>query len=117
MSAYSSATNELDNVLYEIVVTKGAVYISLHVASPGTIGANELAGSPYTRVATSWAAVANGSVTGSQVTINVPVGTIAFWGLWDAVSGGNYYDGGPLPAAQTYSAIGTYMITPTLTAS
>ena len=117
MSAYSSAVNELNNALYEIISVKGAVYISLHVASPGTIGSNEVLGSPYTRVNTTWGTLANGSVTGSQVTLSVPVTTIAFWGLWDAISGGNYYDGGPLPSSQTYASPGTYLLTPTLTAS
>lgn len=117
MSAFSNTANELNNVLFEIIATKGAVWISLHVASPGTIGSNEVTGGSYARVATSWGAIANGSVTGSQVTLQVPVTTIVYWGLWDAVSGGGYYDGGPLPAAQTYAAPGTFLLTPTLVAS
>lgn len=117
MSAYSNPVNELNNVLYEIITTRGAIYISLHTASPGTTGANEIGGGTYTRVATTWGGIANGTVSGSQVTLNVPITTISFWGLWDAVSGGNYYDGGPLPSSQTYASAGTYLLSPTLTAS
>jgi hypothetical protein len=118
MSAYSSAVNELNNALLEIVTTKGARYISLHTASPGTTGASEVTGGTYARVATTWGSIAAGSVTGSQVTINVPASTtIQYWGIWDAASGGNYYDGGALPAQETYGSAGTYLLTPTLTAS
>lgn len=116
VSAYSNVASELNNVLLEIISTRGAVYISLHTGNLGTTGANEVAGGTYSRVATTWGAIANGSVTGSQVTIQVPVATITFWGLWDAVSGGNYYDGGPLPSAQTFAVPGSYQLTPTLTA-
>lgn len=119
MSAFSNATNELNSALTKIVTTNAAKYISLHTASPGTTGANELTGgSPaYARVATTWGSVTGGSVTGSQVTLNVPASTITHWGIWDAVSGGNYYDGGTLPFSQTYGSQGTYLLTPTLTAT
>lgn len=122
MSVYSNATNELNQALNSIIGAgtnqKNAKYISLHTASPGTTGANELSGGSYVRVATTWGSPSGGSVLGSQVTINVPSGnTIAYWGLWDASSSGNYYDGGALPSQVTYSANGTYLITVTLTAS
>lgn len=118
MSAYSNAVNELNNALTEIITTKGAKYLSMHTASPGTTGANEVSGGSYGRVATTWGTVAAGSVTGSQVTINIPASTtIVYWGLWDAVSGGNYYDGGTLPSSETYGSAGTYLLTATLTAS
>ena len=118
MSAYSSAVNELNNALLEVVTTLGAKYISLHTATPGTSGTNEVAGGSYIRVATTWGAIAGGSVTGSQVTINVPASTtIVYWGIWDAATSGNYYDGGLLPTSEAYSGAGTYLLTPTLTAS
>jgi hypothetical protein len=117
MSVYSNPTNELNNVLLEIITTRGAKYISLHTGSPGTTGANEVVGGAYARVSTVWGSIANGSVTGSQVTLNVPITTIVYWGIWDAISGGNYYDGGALPSSQTYAAAGTYLLTPTYTAN
>jgi hypothetical protein len=118
MSVYSSAVNTLNNVLFELVTTKAAKYISLHSATPGTTGASEIGGGSYARVATTWGSIAAGAVTGTQVTINVPASTtIVYWGIWDAVSAGNYYDGGQLPSSQAYGSAGTYLLTPTLTAS
>lgn len=118
MSSNSSPVNELNNALAEIVTTKAAKFISLHTANPGTTGANEVAGGTYARVATTWGSIAGGTVTGSQVTVNVPAGvTITHWGVWDAATGVNYYDGGPLPSSEAYGSAGTYLLTPTLTAS
>lgn len=118
MSIYSSQVNELNNALLEIVTTKAAKYISLHSASPGTTGANEISGGSYARQPTTWGTISAGAVTGSQVTINVPAGTtVVYWGIWDAATGGNYYDGGQLPSSQTYTSAGTYLLTATLTAS
>ena len=117
MSSYSSTT-ELNASLTVIVTTQGGKYISLHTGSPGTTGANEVAGGSYVRQATAWGIVAAGSVSGSQVTINVPSSTtITYWGLWTAATGGTYLDGGALPASETYGSAGTYLLTPTLTAS
>lgn len=116
MSANSNTTNELNNALLEIVTTKAATKISLHTGNPGTTGANEVTGGSYARGTTTWGGISGGSVTGSQVTINVPASTtISYWGLWDG--SGNYYDGGQLPTAVTYNVAGTYLITVTLTAS
>lgn len=122
MSSNSNAVNELNNALLMITGSgtneKNAHFISLHTGNPGTTGANEVAGGSYIRISTTWGAIAAGSVTGSQVTINVPVSTtITNWGLWDASTSGNYYDGGQLPTAVTFNVAGTYLITVTLTAS
>ena len=72
-------------------------------------------------MATTWGSPAGAnpdSVTGSQVTINVPASTtIQFWGIWTAASGGTWCDGGALPSNETYGSAGTYLLTPTLTAS
>lgn len=95
-----------------------ATWISLHTADPGTTGANEVVGGAYARVQTTWAAAAASSKTGSQVTINVPAGaTVTHWAAWSASSGGTEYEGGALPASETYGGAGTYQLTPTLTAT
>src|ERR1035438_7599162 len=95
-----------------------AAYISLHTADPGTTGTSEVSTGTYARVQTTWGTAAASSMTGSQVTINVPASTtITYWGVWTAVSGGNYYEGGALPASETYTSAGTYLCTPTLTAT
>jgi hypothetical protein len=97
-----------------------ATFISLHSGDPSTTGANEITGgSPaYARVATTWGTAAASSMAGSQVTLNVPASTtISFWGVWTLVSSGTFYEGGALPANETYGGQGTYLLTPTLTAT
>ena len=118
MSTYFSATGE-DAALDGSNGLGGAgTYISLHSASPGTTGANEISGGSYARVQTTWSASGSGSKAGSQVTINVPASTtIAYFGIWSAVSGGSYIGGGSLPNSETYTGAGTYLLTPTLTAT
>jgi hypothetical protein len=109
MSTYFSATGQSDAVAgFDAAFT----YISLHTASPGTTGANEVAGGAYARVQTTWTAG-----VGLQVLINVPAGTtITHFGMWSAGSGGIYGGGGPLAANVTYTDAGTYLLTPTVTA-
>jgi hypothetical protein len=95
-----------------------ATYISLHSADPGTTGANEIAGGLYVRVATTWGGAAASSMAGSQVTIQVPASTtVAYWGVWTTSTAGTYYEGGILPASETYTGAGIYQLTPTLTAT
>ncbi|MFB7719323.1 hypothetical protein [Nocardia sp. NPDC056100] len=94
------------------------VYVSVHSTDPGVTGANEASGgSPaYARVATTWAAPANGQITGSQVTINLPAGTYAYAGLWSAATGGTFIDKVAI-APTTLGAQGTLLITPTFSMS
>ena len=117
-STYFSSTGENDALSGSSGVTGGGTYISLHYASPSTTGANEISGGSYARVATTWGSSSGGSNTGSQVTINVPASTtIEYFGIWSAPSGGNYIGGGPLPNNETYTGAGSYLLTPTLTAT
>lgn len=101
-------------------IGSNATWISMHTADPGTTGASEVVGgSPaYARVATTWSAASAASKSGSQVTSNIPASTaVGFWGLWTAASGGTFYNGGALPAVESYGAQGTLVFTPTLTAT
>lgn len=72
-----------------------AVFASAHTATPDASGSNEVAGgSPaYARKAVTWAAASGGSVAISNTpTIDIPAGTtVAFIGLWSAVSSGTFY--------------------------
>lgn len=79
------------------------MYVSLHTADPGTTGANEVSttGTGYARVA-----VGAFTYTGSEPTVasntNIVTfaaataawGTIAYFGDWDAVTGGNFRGSG-----------------------
>lgn len=99
-------------------VKNAATFISLHTADPSTTGASEVSGGTYARVATTWGTVSGGSVTGSAATINVPASTtVTHWGLWTAATAGTFYNGGLLPASETFGAAGTYALTPTLSAT
>jgi hypothetical protein len=93
-------------------------HISLHTADPGTSGASEVTGGAYARKATTWGTVSGSAVTGSAVTLDVPAGTtITHWGLWSALTAGNFLYGGSLPASEVFGSNGTYSLTPTLSAS
>ncbi len=91
-------------------------YLSLHTADPGQSGASEVTGgSPaYARKLTTWgAANASGVATGSQVTFDVPAGTITHLGFWSAVTAGTFR-GSINIVDETFAAQGTYLFTPTL---
>lgn len=90
--------------------------VSLHTADPGTTGANEVSGgSPaYARKTTAWTAGAtDGSITGSQVTFDVPAGTYSWVGVWN---GTTFQCGIQLASSATFSGQGQLQVTPTVTA-
>ncbi|PXX52624.1 hypothetical protein DFR70_1329 [Nocardia tenerifensis] len=113
--AVTSTKNALCTAYANIAPT---VYVSVHIADPNTTGGNEASGgSPaYARVATTWSAPANGQITGSQVTINLPPGTYTHAGLWTAATGGTFIDKVAI-APTTLGAQGTLLITPTFAMS
>jgi hypothetical protein len=116
MSTFYSAAGE-DAALSGGLATAGT-WISLHSASPGTTGANEISGGAYARQQTTWGAPGGGSMAGSQVTMPVPASTtITHFGIWSASSGGTYIGGDSLPTQETYNGAGTYLLTPTQTAT
>jgi len=91
-----------------------AVYASLHATAPGSTGTGEITGgSPaYARKSLTWNAASGGSKTLSNTpTFDVPASTtVAYVGLWSAVSGGTYY--GYIDVTdEVYAAQGTYQIT------
>lgn len=113
--AVTTTKNALCTAYANVAAT---TYVSVHIADPSTTGANEASGgSPaYARVATTWSAPANGQVTGSQVTVNLPAGKYTHAGLWNAATGGTFIDKVAI-AETTLGAQGTLLITPTFTIS
>ncbi|PXX65381.1 hypothetical protein DFR70_104445 [Nocardia tenerifensis] len=111
--AVTTTKNALCSAYANIAAT---TYVSIHTADPGTTGTNEATGgSPaYARVATTWGTPANGQVTGSQATINLPAGTYTYAGLWSAATGGTFIDK-VLISSTTLGAQGTLLVTPTFT--
>ncbi|MBP1158257.1 MULTISPECIES: hypothetical protein [unclassified Rhodococcus (in: high G+C Gram-positive bacteria)] len=98
--------------------TATTVYVSVHTGDPGPTGLAEASGGApaYVRVATTWGAPANGQITGSQVTVNLPAGTYTHAGLWSAATGGTFIDKVAI-APTTLGAQGTLLITPTFAVS
>lgn len=87
-------------------------YASLHSASPGATGANELTGGTpaYARKAVTWdSATGKIAAMDAALTFDVPAGsTVAYVGLWSAVSAGTWRGGEQLSASESYTAQGTY---------
>lgn len=75
-----------------------AVYLALHLTDPGTTGAGEAAGSGYTRQLITFAIPVGGSTSNTGVISfnSVPLATFNYLGIWDALSNGNFIEGGPL---------------------
>lgn len=99
-----------------VEVSTLGTWISLHTADPGTTGSSEASGgSPaYARKQTTWSAgAADGSVPGSEFTIDVAAGTYTHFGLWSAASGGTFVGGGTITST-TLGAQGQIKVTPTI---
>lgn len=102
----------LDAIVRGVAPASSATYLSLHTADPGSTGASEVAGgSPaYARTAITWNPASGGSIDdATSSALNVPGSTtVTHFGLWDALSAGNFLMGGALPVPETFGAQGTY---------
>ena len=119
----SAASNYLEGKLIESVLRgvsytpPTTIYVSLHTASPGETGANEMttgAFPAYVRkdaanggaVGDGWTAQVDG-VCKNALQLIFPVHngaapvTITHYGLWDAPTGGNYLMGAALASSRT----------------
>jgi hypothetical protein len=89
-------------------------HVSLHSAQPDDAGSNELTGgSPaYARQAITFGAPASGQmVSSNQPVFDVPAGaTVAFVGLWSAVTGG-IFRGSRQLTQEVFGSQGTYTLT------
>jgi hypothetical protein len=113
------------NVALEAVGDLGG-WLSLHTADPGTTGASEVTGGnpAYARQQTTWGNAANGVLTGSAQTLDIPPATTIGWfGVWTDSAGGTWITGGPLRNAantqnitEAFTEQGQYALTPRLTA-
>lgn len=97
--------------------TVAIAYASLHTASPGDTGANEVTGgSPaYARKAITMAAASAGVIAASsQPVFDVPGSTtITHVGFWSAVSGGTFLGYADV-TDETFASQGTYTLTSTV---
>lgn len=89
-------------------------YLSLHTATPGSTGANEVSGgSPaYARKAAAWNAASAGSKPLSNTpTFDVPASTtVTHLGFWSASTAGTYY-GYVDVTDELFTGQGTYQVT------
>lgn len=94
--------------------TPRLVKISVHTASPGTTGANEISGGSYARGTLTFAAASSGTGTATQVTINVPAGgPYTHFGVWSS-DGATFRGGNPLSSSETFASDGQLKITVSL---
>ena len=108
----ASKSTYLRNIAYNSILKNTAftgpvtLYMSLHTATPGLTGANEITGNAYARTAIAFGAPAGGSGSNSgAVTFPAPTpaaqGTATHFGVWDAATVGNllYQDALTAPVA------------------
>jgi hypothetical protein len=100
----------LINTLRGTAYSVPTLYLALHSADPGQTGASELNGGTYARLVIMLTAPSNGlSTNTASLAFNVPAnGTVAYLGLWDSLTAGNYLDGGQLTDAQNNPLSVTY---------
>lgn len=82
-------------------------YVSLHTADPGNTGASEVSGNAYARIGpvTFANAGSNPTVASNSAIVTFPVatgswGTVAYFGVWDAATVGNFRGSGALTTAK-----------------
>jgi len=96
--------NFSQNYMLTQLTTNHGQYLSLHYAYSPT-GANELSGGTYARVVPTWGTAAGGSISTTSIAsaFNVPANsTVAWVGIWDALTAGNFVGMGPNGGAAQY---------------
>ena len=106
----ASKSTYLRNIAYNSILKNTAftgpvtLYMSLHTATPGLTGANEITGNAYARTAIAFGAPTGGSGSNSGA-VTFPAPTPAAWGtathfaIWDAATVGNCLYGDALTAS------------------
>lgn len=97
------------NAVLDAILNNAALqedpYISLHSGDPGLTGANELSGSGYARELASMAAAASQATDNDAlVTFDTATGDwtqATYYGVWDALTTGNFIGGAALDTART----------------
>ena len=82
-------------------------YVSLHTGDPADIGANEVTGGAYARQGPVGFtnSGSNPTVAANTAVVSFPTatagwGTISYFGIWDAVTAGNFRGSGTLASAK-----------------
>ncbi|QIG66103.1 head protein [Ochrobactrum phage vB_OspP_OH] len=75
------------------------VYLSLHTSDPGDTGAGEMVGNGYTRKAVTFTQSGSNPTTAANDaliqfnTATAPWGTLNYFGIWSAATGGDFLGG------------------------
>ena len=96
--------NYSQNYMLTQLTTNHGQYLSLHNAYSPT-GTNELSGGSYARVVPTWGTAAGGAISTTSVAsaFNVPAnGVVAWVGVFDALTAGNFVGMGPNGGAPQY---------------
>ena len=92
------STTAENTAIASIFVPGTTYYLSLHSATPGQTGANEISGGSYARQSIVFGAASGGSEASStsQTFTNLPAesGGIGYFGIWSAATSGTYIGGG-----------------------
>lgn len=108
----ASALNDTaKNLMLDALDESTAIaYASLHTADPGAGGSNEVTGGTpaYARKAITWnAAATHAKAQNGSCVFDVPACTVAYVGLWSALTNGTYY--GCIDVTdEVFAAQGTY---------
>ena len=85
----------------------GTLYVSLHTADPGDTGTSEVSGGAYARQGPTGFtnSGANPTVAANTAIVTFPTatgawGTITHFGVWDAVTVGNFRGGNPVTTSK-----------------
>lgn len=82
--------------------------VSLHTATPGGTGANEVSGSGYARQTPSFSAASSAAAgLAAPLTFSVPACTVTHVGVW---AGSAFRGSQPLTASRTFGSPGTFTL-------
>ena len=106
-ASYALAKGVLEHVTGTASYATQQLFVSLHTASPGTTGANEVSNATYSRVTTgAFGSVTTSICTNSSVLTFATDGngeTVSHAGLWHGLSTGTFICGGALSSAFSYN--------------
>lgn len=89
------------------------IKMSLHTATPGATGANEVTGGSYARQSAGYSAASGGAcaLAATLSFTGMPVATVTHIGLWDSNGTPKFLQGGALAASKTTGSGDTLQIT------
>ena len=106
MATFGAATQD---AILALLATEGA-FVSLHTEDPGTTGTGELTATGYARQAITFTEPDGVMSNDDTITFGPAVDEwpeATYFGLWDAVTAGNFVGAAQLDTARTVPALGS----------